>query len=78
MFLRDLEEGPRLAAETVNANTRLRTLVKRVADACLDPEHGQTRERRLREALEATKFDDPNKQRFLDMDMSKEEDDEEG
>lgn len=66
MFLRDLQDGPRLAAEATHAGNRLKTLVGRVADACQDPEDGPARERRLREEAAATRFDDEDKRRFLE------------
>lgn len=81
MFLRDLEDGPRLAAEAFNAKTRLETLVDRVVDACLHSENGPAREQRIREAAAATELDDDsNERRFLEavlylVDLQKEEDD---
>lgn len=84
MFLRDLEDGPRLAADALDAKTRLATLVDRVADACLDPEDGPKRERRIREAAAAAEsHEDPNKRKFLEdvlyiVDLHKEVHDDEG
>lgn len=52
MFLRDLEDGPRLAAEVYMAQQRMQALVTRVAQACLDGHEGPLRERGLRTAAE--------------------------
>lgn len=84
MFLQDLENGPRLAAEAFKAQTRLLTLVNRVADACREPVDGPTREQRLRKAAAATAFDDDsNKRIFLEsvlsiVDIYREDGDDEG
>ena len=74
MFLRDLEDGPRLTSEAWQAKSRQRGLVHRVAGACVDMEDGHLREEALRKtaaALEgATEYNDQMKHMFLEEVLS--------